>query len=374
MFDRRINGVLFHRCLCVVAWIFLPAGARAAEPVATIVSRVVAVDNVCAWPNLTVLRDGTITATIFGQPSHGQVAGAAECWASSDGLFWERRGVPAPNDPSTNRMNVAAGLARNGDLLVLCSGWTDVKQPERPKQSAFRDAILRTWVCRSSDGGRTWTQHKDFVATEKGWTEYIPFGDILVGEDGSLHTSCYGGELIDPTKDGKKTKNGRAWHFRSDDDGRTWRPTSVIALGHNETTLLHLGAKRWLAASRSDAVDLFRSDDDGETWQGPLRVTEKNELNGHLQRLKDGRLLLSYGSRVKGRYGVLARLSSDEGLTWGEPLTLIADLLSGDCGYPSSIQRPDGSIVTAFYAAGAPDHQRYHMGVLIWTPPAIAKP
>jgi hypothetical protein len=26
---------------------------------------VVAVDNVCAWPNLTVLRDGTIIATIF---------------------------------------------------------------------------------------------------------------------------------------------------------------------------------------------------------------------------------------------------------------------------------------------------------------------
>jgi hypothetical protein len=373
MFDRQISGV-FRLCLCVAAWMFLPAAVPAAEPAPVIVSRLVAIDNVCAWPNLTVLGDGTITATIFGQPSHGKVAGSVECWASGDGQFWERRGAPAPNDPSTNRMNVAAGLARNGDLLVLCSGWTDVQQPGRLKQAPFRDATLRIWVCRSSDGGRTWTQYKDFLAPKEGESEYIPFGDIFVGEDGALHTSCYHGGFIDPTMKTGKAKRLVALHFRSDDDGRTWRPTSVIAEGHNETTLLHLDARRWLAASRSDAVDLFRSDDDGQTWQGPVRVTEPKELNGHLQRLKDGRLLLSYGSRVKGCYGVRVRLSSDEGVTWGEPFALIADLLSGDCGYPSSVQRPDGSIVTAFYASAAPDHQRYHMGVLIWNPPAMPKP
>ena len=64
------------------------------------------------------LPDGSINATIFGKPSHGQMEGAAECWNSADGEFWERRGIPAPNDPHTNRMNVAAGLAKNGDLLV----------------------------------------------------------------------------------------------------------------------------------------------------------------------------------------------------------------------------------------------------------------
>ena len=70
------------------------------------------------------------------------MAGAAECWNSPDGEFWTKRGIPAPNEPHTNRMNVAAGLAKNGDLLVLCSGWTDVKQPQRPKQAVFRDDIL----------------------------------------------------------------------------------------------------------------------------------------------------------------------------------------------------------------------------------------
>jgi len=347
---------------------FIALTALAAEPSAPpAIQRFVAIDNVCAWPNLTVLPDGSINATIFGKPSHGQVAGAAECWNSPDGEFWTRRGVPAPNEPHTTRMNVACGLAKNGDLLVLCSGWTDLKQPQRPKQPVFRDDILGSWVCRSSDGGRTWTQHKEFAAGKKGWTEFIPFGPIFVGEGGALHTSCYAGEFTDPTKS-TKTKSYRSWHSRSDDDGQTWRPTSVIGMTHNETSILPLGGKRWLAAARETAVDLFRSDDDGATWQGPQRVTARNEINAHLARLKDGRLLLSYGNRVKGQFGVLAKLSSDEGKTWGAPVRLV-NSLEGDCGYPSSVQRADGKIVTAYYAKGVINHERYHMGVAIWEAP-----
>jgi hypothetical protein len=328
----------------------LCAFAAAAEPPE--IARYVAIDNVCAWPNLTLLRDGSIIATIHNRPSHGGMEGDVECWASKDGEFWSKAGTPTQHEPQTIRMNHAAGLAKNGDLLVLCSGWTDVR---------------RNWVCRSSDGGRTWTQHKEFVAPETGWTEFIPFGPIFVGEDGALHTSCYAGEFTDPTKS-TKTRSYRAWHFRSDDDGATWRPTSVIGAKHNETSLFHLGGKQWLAAARVDAVELFRSNDDGATWQGPQRVTERNEINAHLARLKDGRLLLTYGNRVKDQFGVLAKLSSDEGKTWSEPLRL-AHTLNTDCGYPSSVQRADGKIVTAYYAKGVENHERYHMGVAIWRAP-----
>jgi hypothetical protein len=350
----------------------LSASAAPAPTNSLLLSRYVAIDNVCAWPNLTVLPDGTITAIIFNYPSHGQMAGDIGCWASKDGAFWEKRGRPAPNEPETARMNVAAGLAKNGDLLVLCSGWTNVKQPQRPKQGAFRDDILRNWICRSSDGGRTWKQHRDFPAPEPGWTEYIPFGDIVQGADGALHTSCYAGEWVDPATT-TKTKGYRAWHFRSDDDGKSWRMTSVIGAKHNETTVFHVGGKQWLAAARIEAMDLFRSDDDGQTWGAPQRVTGRNEINGDLMRLADGRLLLSYGCRVKDRFGVIAKLSPDDGKTWSEPIPLVSDLMNTDCGYPSSVQRPDGAIVTAYYSAAAPNHQRYHMGVVIWSPPAAAK-
>jgi hypothetical protein len=329
--------------------------------------RFVAIDHVCAWPNLTLLPDGSINATIFGKPSHGQMEGAAECWNSPNGEFWTKRGIPAPNEPSTNRMNVACGLAKNGDLLVLCSGWTNVKQPQRPKQPVFRDDILSNWVCRSSDGGKTWTQLKSFPAPDANWTNYIPFGDIKIGADGALHVSCYGGEFTDPSKSAK-TKGYRSWHFRSDDDGKTWKRTSTIHPTGNETTLLHLGGKRWMAAARERAMDLFVSEDDGETWGEPRRVTEKNEINGHLVRLNDGRILLSYGSRVKDQFGVLSKFSADDGKTWGEPLR-IARTLESDCGYPSTVQRADGKLVTAWYSKSSENHQRYHMGVAIWQAP-----
>jgi hypothetical protein len=96
-------------------------------------------------------------------------------------------------------------------------------------------------------------------------------------------------------------------------------------------------------------------------------VTERNEINAHLLRLKDGRLLLSYGNRAKGQFGVLAKLSTDDARTWSSPLRLVHSL-ANDCGYPSSVQRTDGKVVTAWYAKGVENHERYHMGVAIWLP------
>ena len=98
-------------------------------------------------------------------------------------------------------------------------------------------------------------------------------------------------------------------------------------------------------------------------------MTERNEINAHLARLKDGRILLSYGNRVAEHQGVMAKLSSDEGKSWSAPIRL-AHTIGGDCGYPSSVQRTDGQVVTAFYARSAVNHERYHMGVVIWEAPA----
>ncbi len=330
------------------------------------VERYIAIDNVCAWPNLTMMPDGRITAAIFNRPSHGEEEGSLEVWGSPDGRFWEKRGVAAPHDPQTNRMHVAIGLAKNGDLLAIVSGFTNIQQTGRPKQPPFRDKVIPAWVCRSSDGGRTWTQHKAFTPAFPGWNTFVPYGEITLGGDGALHATCYTRKL--DSNPGVQ----HVWHFRSDDDGRTWRPTSIIGTNHNETDLFHLGGLKWLAAARTldtRTLDLFRSNDDGATWEGPQRVTENQQMPADLERLSDGRLLMSYGTRIEGGFGVLAKLSHDEGRTWSAPIRL-ADSLHWDCGYPSSVQRPDGRVVTAYYSKSAQNHNRYHMGVVIWNPPA----
>jgi hypothetical protein len=331
-----------------------------------LVGRYVVIDNVCAWPNLTTLRDGTILATIFNRPSHGRMEGDVECWASADGRFWERRGTAAAHEPSANRMNVAAGLDRDGKLVVLASGWSLKRDGDKFEV----DQVLPFWSCRSADA-REWTIERDAMpAPPEGTGPYIPFGDIFVAADGSLRASCYARVPVDA--DSLTKKPFRSWVFRSD-DGNRWTRGSVIGPVHNETTLFHLGGDKWLAAARREYVELYRSDDDCQTWQSVGPLTERNEINGHLQRLADGRLLLSFGRRLAGRYGVGVRLSSDEGRTWSPPRTLIGDLANGDCGYPSSVQRPDGTIVTAYYASGVAAHQRYHMGVALWNPPSDEK-
>jgi hypothetical protein len=72
---------------------------------------------------------------------------------------------------------------------------------------------------------------------------------------------------------------------------------------------------------------------------------------GHLLQLRDGRVLLTYGDRRHPFYGVQAMLSRDEGQTWDQQnrFQLVWDAPNTDCGYPTSIQLPDGRIFTVYY-------------------------
>lgn len=318
--------------------------------------RYVAVDNVCAWPNLTAMPDGSIVAAIHNQPTHGGWEADVECWASTDqGRMWRLRGAAAPHDPGANRMNAAAGLARDGSLVVLASGFGNRTPPGRytsPKEGT----ILPPVVCRSSDGGLSWSR------TGSVSPALIPFGDVVRMADGCLGACFYGCPAP-----GKNT----AWFFASADDGRSWSLRGAVAEGDaNETAPLVLADGNLIAAARTygdQHLELYASRDHGATWTDRGALTLPMQHPGHLLTLQDGRVLLTYGIRNRGLYGVGARLSPDGGLTWQAPRILADFRTATDGGYPSSVQAEDGAVVTAYYCDRVPAHDRYHMGVVRWS-------
>ncbi|MBT7862303.1 MAG: exo-alpha-sialidase [Gemmatimonadetes bacterium] len=147
---------------------------------------------------------------------------------------------------------------------------------------------------------------------------------------------------------------GTSYIITSHDDGLTWGAPTVIAEGgYNETGLCDLGEGRFLAVLRDDkvaALSQSRSDDDGATWSQPVQITEPREHPGDVIKLTDGRLLLTYGRRTTP-CGVFGLISHDEGRSWDEDNRLfLATDIGRDLGYPSSIQRDDGTIVTVYYS------------------------
>lgn len=87
--------------------------------------------------------------------------------------------------------------------------------------------------------------------------------------------------------------------------------------------------------------------DDGLSWSFLSRVNEWG-APASLTELPDGRIVCVYGYRQQP-YGIRARVSGDGGATWGREIVLRDDGGSWDLGYPRTLLRPDGSLITVYY-------------------------
>jgi hypothetical protein len=100
----------------------------------------------------------------------------------------------------------------------------------------------------------------------------------------------------------------------------------------------------------------LHSRDRGQTWSEPQQVTRDGEHPADLTPLQSGKLLLSFGRRIRPM-GCGALLSDDGGHTWDrdhEVLLAGDGVENRDLGYPSSVQMDDGTIVTLlYYASGS---------------------
>ena len=158
-------------------------------------------------------------------------------------------------------------------------------------------------------------------------------------------------------------KEGRVVCARTTDGGVTWKLLSYVGpeLGGfsimpstvrlSETELLTVTRRREGPGEvRHRWIDSWRSRDDGASWE-PVGAAVDDLGEGNppsLIHLRDGRLCLTYGVR-KPPYEIRAKLSNDDGETWSQPIVLRTGGGGRDLGYPRTLERPDGKIVTVYY-------------------------
>jgi len=123
-------------------------------------------------------------------------------------------------------------------------------------------------------------------------------------------------------------------------------------------------------------IDVYRSTDNGKTWKFLSKVanTDTGKRNGNppsMVRLTDGRLCVAYGYRSKP-IGIRAKLSSDNGKTWGPEIRLRDDGRTWDLGYTRTVQRPDGKLVTIYYYTTGKNPEQ-HIAATIWNPDLLGK-
>jgi hypothetical protein len=102
----------------------------------------------------------------------------------------------------------------------------------------------------------------------------------------------------------------------------------------------------------------------GRTWTVPVEVTRDGEHPADLILLESGRLLLTFGRRIRPM-GCGALLSADGGRSWDtdhEVLLTGDGVENSDLGYPSTVQLASGQIVTLLYYASGSEMAPHNWG------------
>lgn len=225
-------------------------------------------------------------------------------------------------------------------------------------------------------------QCRFFVSYDRGHNWQGPWNLPHFGNQGTAARTDYIVEdqdscLMFSTASKADGDEGRPFCARTDDGGKTWEwvswimeePTgfgimpSTVRLGDNELLSIirrREPGKRWNEA--------YYSADNGKTWtfrSNPVESLGEGNPASAI-RLKDGRILTTNGNRQEP-FNIEARISADNGVTWGEPIVLRGNGGGRDIGYPRTIQRPDGMVVTTYYWHDDPNTERY-IGGTIWDP------
>lgn len=315
------------------------------------------------WPSVVCLESGRILVGASGpRKYHADGLGKTSLFISDDNGAHFSAPMIVNDSPLDDR---DVGLVSLGGERVLMSWFTaatayriDGQIPWMTKEDheqLVRDSARQTaeriaryqgsWIRVSEDGGMTWGEaHRAPVSA--------PHGPIRLRSGRIVYVGAVFGA------DGREPR-GQIAAASSTDDGKSWELLGAIPF---PKALENCGVCEPHAVERTDGSllamirvegdgikGLYRSvsTDGGATWSQAV-PTGIEGLPAHLLRCSNGAIVLSYGWR-SAPYGERARVSYDDGETWGEEIVLRDDGESWDLGYPSTAECRDGSMLTVYY-------------------------
>ena len=319
------------------------------------------------WPTVTRRRNGDLVLVVSGgREAHICPFGRVELMLSRDqGATWQwpQTILDSPSDDRD------AGIVETAHGTLLATTFTSLayerllldaeKKKDQPGawpeerlrawQLAYtrldpgqRETNLGEWMVRSTDGGVTWSARYPTIVNS-------PHGPIQLA-DGRL---LYAGKQL-------WTAEKRIGVCQSTDDGLSWQWLAEIptragdsVVQYHELHVTEAGEGRLVVHIRNGNKNGLgetlqcESADGGKSWSEPHSIGVWG-LPSFLSRLRVGRLLMTYGHR-RAPLGNQARISSDAGRTWSEPMIIYGNGTSGDLGYPSTVEFDDGSLLTVWY-------------------------
>lgn len=331
------------------------------------------------WPSAAVLPDGTVAVGASGLRSrHVDPWGKTVLWyGSPEQGFGEP--VVAQDSPLDDRDVGLVALPQGG----LLATWFTLD----PR--IFREQLAREYSAEEfAPMGRAMDELDDEIAAAHrgSWTMYSEDGRSWHAKRRSPVSSPHGPIVLGDGRLlylGKQFPQGDDRPFAqvacavSEDNGESWREIGVVPLPEGADVgqfhephaaecadgTLRGYIRYHYPQEQGGNLGIFQtlSRDGGKTWT----TAEDMDIHGsppHILRHSSGAWVMTYGWRHPG-YGQRARISLDEGASWGEELILRDDGPDGDLGYPCSVELADGSILTVYYQKAEGDEKTS----ILWT-------
>ncbi|MBQ7799249.1 MAG: exo-alpha-sialidase [Oscillospiraceae bacterium] len=319
--------------------------------------------NYFGWPTAARLKNGKIAVGASGfRLGHVCPFGKAVISISSDEGKTYTAPVAAIDTPLDDR---DAGLCPFGESGLIVTSFNNTREAQRlwlsesekcdeakaliaeridsiadEDEEKYLGATFRI----SHDNGQTFGEiYKSPITSPHGPIELHDGSILWVGTRFTTTTEHQPIEAYRVNLDGSMQKLGEIESITENGEGKMSCEPYAVEL-KDGTIICHIRVEYKFTTYQSI------SKDGGKTWSKPIKLLA--DFGGapcHILEHSSGALISTYGYRSEP-FSIKAMFSLDGGESWDtDNVIATKDSFDWDLGYPSSVELPDGSLLTVFY-------------------------